>query len=76
MVYAFAAMAYIHRESHAKVDKSGISVRRTILSMCNTQFKTCISRECESYVVYMRVCALVLGGKALFTDLSWAGSVS
>ena len=75
LVYMFTAVAYIDRESHVEVDKSDISVHSTTLSMCNAQYKTCISRKCASYAMCMRVCALVLGGKGLFTDFLWAGSV-
>ncbi len=66
---------YIDMESHVEMVKSGRSVHRAMLSMRSTQYKTCTCRKRASYAICMRICALVMSGKALFTDILWAGSV-
>ncbi len=74
-VCMLTAVAYMDMKSHVDVVKSGRSVHRAMLNMRSTQYKTCVSRKHALYAIFMRICALVLGGKALFTDLLWARSV-
>jgi len=75
VVCMLRAVAYIDMDSHVEVIKSGRSVHRAMLSMHDTQCKNCFSKKYASYAICMRICALVMGGIALFTDFLWAGSV-
>ncbi len=68
VVCILTAVAYIDMESHVEVIKGGICMPRAMLSMRNTQCKICTSRKLALYAVCMRICALVTGDKALFTD--------
>ena len=68
VVCMLKAVAYIDMDSHVEVIKSGKSVHRAMLSMRDTQCKTCFSRKYVSYAVCVRNFALVMGGKALFTN--------
>ena len=60
-MHMLRAVANVDRESHVEVVESGISVHIIMLSMCNTQCKTCSSRKCALYAMCMRVCALYKG---------------
>ncbi len=75
VVCMLTAVAYIDMDSHVEMVRSGRSMHRAMLSMRDTQYKTCFSRKYASYAICMRICALVMGGKALFTNFLWAGSV-
>jgi len=59
-VHMLTAVANVDRESQVEVFWSGISMLRIILSMCNTQDRTCSSEQCALYAMCMRVCALLL----------------
>ena len=73
VVCILTAVAYIDMKSHMEVIRGGISMHRAMLSMRNIQCKTCTSKKLALYAVCMRICTLVMGDKALFTDFFWAG---
>ena len=66
------AVAYIVMDSHVEMDKSGRSVHTTMWCVHNIQRPLCCSKKYASYAVCVRICAMVMGGKAVSTNLVWA----
>ena len=70
VVCMLTAVAYIVMDSHVEMVKSGRSVHIAMLSVHSIQCTICFSRKYASYAVDLRICAVVMGGKAMSTDFT------